>query len=164
MIGNDVIDLQLAKKDSNWKREGFLNKIFTWNEQIIIQNATNQEIAVWNLWSRKEAAYKIWNRMTGIRTYNPIRFECLDLLAGYGKVQFEQQIFYTKTVLSGNLIHTIAVCDEIFFERVVTLDKSIKIEKIDGVPVFINKKQKLNPISKSHHGRFEKIIFIKSPI
>ena len=29
MIGNDVVDLQLAKTQSNWQRKGFLEKQFT---------------------------------------------------------------------------------------------------------------------------------------
>jgi lactate dehydrogenase-like 2-hydroxyacid dehydrogenase len=30
-IGNDIVDLALARKESNWKRPGYLNKIFTTN-------------------------------------------------------------------------------------------------------------------------------------
>ena len=36
MIGNDVIDLALAKIESNWQRSRFLAKIFTKKEQEII--------------------------------------------------------------------------------------------------------------------------------
>ena len=36
MIGNDIIDLDVAKTESNWKRKGFLDKIFTANEQFQI--------------------------------------------------------------------------------------------------------------------------------
>ncbi len=49
MIGNDVIDLELAKKESNWKRKGFLTKLFTSFEQELIAKATNQEEMVWML-------------------------------------------------------------------------------------------------------------------
>ena len=59
MIGNDIVDLALAKKESNWKRNRFLDKIFTQKEQLLIANAINPEIMIWNLWTRKEAAYKI---------------------------------------------------------------------------------------------------------
>ena len=48
MIGNDVVDLALAKIESNWQRKGFLNKIFTENEKILIQKSKNQELMVWN--------------------------------------------------------------------------------------------------------------------
>ena len=76
MIGNDIVDLALAKKESNWQRNRFLDKIFTKNEQQIILNDANPEIMVWNLWSRKEAAYKIYNRETGIRGFFPLQLEC----------------------------------------------------------------------------------------
>ena len=72
MIGNDIVDLELARKESNWKRKGFLDKIFAKNEQLLIFNAENPDTMVWNLWSRKEAAYKIYNRQTQIRGYFPL--------------------------------------------------------------------------------------------
>ena len=96
MIGNDIVDLALAKKESNWKRKGYLDKIFTVSEQLLIQKFTNQELAIWNLWSRKEAVYKIILQKGGIRGYYPIKIECLDLNLENGKVQFENQIFYTN--------------------------------------------------------------------
>ena len=43
MIGNDIVDLALAQKESNWKRKGFLNKIFTEKEQLLILNAKNND-------------------------------------------------------------------------------------------------------------------------
>ena len=46
MIGNDIVDLALAKKESNWKRKGYLDKIFTVSEQLLLQKSTNQELAV----------------------------------------------------------------------------------------------------------------------
>jgi acyl carrier protein len=77
VIGNDIVDLALARKESNWKRPGYLNKIFTTKEQLLISSAENPNTMVWNLWSRKEAAYKIYNRATGIRGYFPLNLECL---------------------------------------------------------------------------------------
>ena len=35
-IGNDIVDLSLAKIQSNWQRKGFLEKQFTQKEQIEI--------------------------------------------------------------------------------------------------------------------------------
>ena len=34
MIGNDIIDLKLAKKQSNYRRAGFLDKQFSSSEQV----------------------------------------------------------------------------------------------------------------------------------
>jgi phosphopantetheinyl transferase (holo-ACP synthase) len=160
MIGNDIVDLALAKKESNWKRKGFVDKIFTPQEQLLIKSSVNQQIIIWNLWSRKEAAYKIYNRQTGIRKYNPIQFECFDLDLEIGKVVFENQVFYTKTEITSEYIYTIAVSDIENFNKILTLDTTVIIQKQNGIPFYINENQILNPISKTNHGKFERIIGI----
>lgn len=160
MIGNDIVDLALAEKESNWKRKGFIDKIFTIQEQSLIKSSVNQEIIIWNMWSRKEAVYKIYNRQTGIRKYNPIQFECFDLNLEIGKVVFEDQVFYTKTEISSEYIYTIAVADIENFDNIETLHTTMNIQKQNGIPFYINENQIINPISKTHHGRFERIISI----
>ena len=52
MIGNDIVDLAFALKKSNWKRKGYLDKIFTNHEQLLIIKSDNPENMVWNLWTR----------------------------------------------------------------------------------------------------------------
>ena len=76
MIGNDVIDIIQSRYESNWQRKGFLQKIFTTDEQLLINKALNTEIIVWVLWSMKEAAYKIYNRQTKTRAYIPQKLVC----------------------------------------------------------------------------------------
>jgi hypothetical protein len=49
LIGNDVIDLSLAKKESNWQRKGFLKKLFSNDEQQLILEALNSFEMVWRL-------------------------------------------------------------------------------------------------------------------
>lgn len=160
MIGNDIIDLALAEKESNWQRKGFLHKLFTAQEQSLIKSSINQEITIWNLWSRKEAAYKIYNRQTGIRKYNPIQFECFDLDIEIGKVVAENQVFYTKTEISSEYIYTIAATSIENLNKIQTVANTTIIQKAKGIPWYINENQILNPISKTHHGRFERIISI----
>jgi phosphopantetheinyl transferase (holo-ACP synthase) len=160
MIGNDIVDLALAQKESNWKRKGFVDKIFTAQEQLSIYSSKNQEIMVWNLWSRKEAAYKIYNRQTGIRKYNPIQFECFDMDLDIGKVAFGNQVFYTKTEICLENIYTIAVCEISDFEKIENLKNTSIIQKKDGIPFYINENQIIKPISKTNHGRFERVITI----
>lgn len=155
MIGNDVIDLNLAKTESNWQRKGFLNKIFTKNEQILIQNSKNKELTVWNIWSRKEAAYKIWNRETGIRKLNPTQFECFDLDLEIGKVQIESKTYYTKTIINSDYIHSVAVTILSDFNKIRTIENEIVIDKHLRLTFQIIEKGIIKPISKSHHGRFE---------
>jgi acyl carrier protein/phosphopantetheinyl transferase (holo-ACP synthase) len=106
VIGNDIVDLALARKESNWKRPGYLNKIFTTKEQLLISSAENPNTMVWNLWSRKEA-YKIYNRATGIRGYFPLNLECAYENSTTGSVAWD--IHSMKTVIDAEKIHTIAV-------------------------------------------------------
>ena len=161
MIGNDVIDLALSRIESNWQRKGFLDKIFTKNEQILIQNSKNQEPAVWILWSRKEAVYKIWNRKSGVRKYNPLQIECLDLELSNGKVQIDNEIYYTKSDVNAEFIHSIAVSELIQFENILLKTKLEAVEKINGIPFYKLDNSKSKIISKSNHGRFEFVVELK---
>jgi phosphopantetheinyl transferase (holo-ACP synthase) len=165
VIGNDIVDLALAKKESNWKRKGFLNKIFTKKEQLMISKAINQEVMVWNLWSRKEAAYKIFNRQTQIRAYIPLQLECSDLeiIDGcyFGKVIINDSIYFTKTEITRQFINTIAVVNSQDFDTIKALNNLEKIQKNNGIPnYFENDKLPIKPVSISHHGRFKQIISI----
>jgi phosphopantetheinyl transferase (holo-ACP synthase) len=165
VIGNDIVDLALAQKESNWKRKGFLNKIFTDKEQLLIFNALNPEVMVWNLWSRKEAAYKIYNRNTGIRGYFPQQIECfnLELIDGIqlGKVSIKEAICYTKTTINAEYINTIAVVNIKDFDSVTLLENSKKIQKNNGIPNYFESINSVSkPISISHHGRFKQIVVL----
>ncbi|SDX82789.1 4'-phosphopantetheinyl transferase family protein [Flavobacterium degerlachei] len=154
MIGNDIVDLALAKKESNWQRPGFLEKIFTNKEQLLILNAENPEIMVWNLWSRKEAAYKIYNRQTGIRAYIPLQLECNYETASSGSVCCKGNIYYTKTEVSKDKISTVAVSRICDFKAIKELQANVQVYKKNGIPYVNDAKNVLKPISISHHGRF----------
>lgn len=75
MVGNDIVDTARAKKDSNWERPGFLNKLFTTQEQEIIHRSKDSFLTVWKLWSIKEAAYKLYVQINPCRFYNPKKFK-----------------------------------------------------------------------------------------
>jgi len=165
MIGNDIVDLALAEKESNWKRKGFLDKIFTKNEQLQIINAEKPAVMVWNLWSRKEAAYKIYNRKTHIRGYFPLQLECfnLNIIDGiiFGKVVIKDVIYYTKTAINSQFINTIAVEKINDFDRIIKLKNRANIHKINEIPFYSEKDNSVSkPVSISHHGKFEQIIAI----
>ena len=161
MIGNDIVDLALAKKESNWKRKGYLDKILTVSEQLLIQKSTNQELAIWNLWSRKEAVYKIILQKGGKRGYYPRKIECLDLNLENGMIEFENQIFYTITIVKNESIYSIAVQNVNDFQNIKTLENSNLLCKIDGIP-FISINNEVKSVSKTHHGKFERIVYLNA--
>ncbi len=154
MIGNDVVDLALAKVESNWQRKGYLDKLFTTKEQNLIFCSENPTIMVWILWSRKEAVYKIIRQENGLRGFYPLKIENTDYNSGI--VCFNETKYYTITVQKGDMLHTIALKNN-QFGQISELNPATKIYKKDEIP-FIISNGKNQFISKSHHGRFEKMI------
>ncbi|OUL61863.1 4'-phosphopantetheinyl transferase superfamily protein [Flavobacterium sp. AJR] len=162
MIGNDIVDLETARQESNWKRKGFLDKIFTPQEQFLILNSEKPEIMVWNLWSRKEAAYKIYNREAKISGYFPTKLVCFYESANSGTVTINNTLYYTKTTITEDYIDTIAVSRKNNLKRISVLDTETKIFKDVGIPYIIDAATKSRiPVSVSHHGRFIKSVRIK---
>lgn len=153
MIGNDLVDLRQAKKDSNWQRDGYLNKIFSATEQQLIIDANDRNELVWIFWSMKEAAYKIHNSKTGIRTFAPTKLVCSLLSTAkdvFGTVLIDNVIYHTKTQVNGEYIHTISIDEESSFDHVQTT--------IYNLPHPLNYKQ-LNPNCVSHHGRYLALVY-----
>lgn len=143
MIGNDVIDIIQSRHESNWQRKGFIQKLFTAQEQLLITKALNPEIMVWLLWSMKEAAYKIYNRQTKIRAYIPQELECSfdsqskDCISG--KVCCYGTVYYTKTNINQNNIHTIAVSNFNNLKNVIEIEKKHILKDKHGIPyLFIS--------------------------
>jgi phosphopantetheinyl transferase (holo-ACP synthase) len=76
MVGNDIIDIAKTQRTTNWERPGFLNKIFTAEEQAYIMKSENSFITVWRLWSMKESAYKVYVQAGSERFFKPTALEC----------------------------------------------------------------------------------------
>ena len=147
--------MALAKIESNWLRNGFLDKIFTQKEQLLIENATNRELMVWNLWTRKEAAYKIFNRETNICAYIPLQLECIFESDTKGTVICNGITYYTNTKISQDSIYTIAVAQKEYLQQISTITLETKISKINGIPSITDSSTLVsNPVSITHHGRF----------
>lgn len=163
MTGNDVVDLLQARKESNWQRQGFLEKLFTQKEQAVISGCHNPEEMVWILWSMKEAAYKIYSRIIRQRAFIPLKLEAT--ITDYDDISGEVKCggigFYTKTKIENDSIHTIAVTEKGRVDRVQEI-KNVDIVKDNyGFPYIYDAHIKaLKPVSVSHHGRCKKIVVI----
>ncbi|GGI56207.1 4'-phosphopantetheinyl transferase family protein [Winogradskyella haliclonae] len=103
MVGNDIIDIAQAKKDSNWQRPQFLDKIFTINEHYLIHNSKDKTETIWRLWSMKEAAYKLYVQQNPSRFYAPKQFECF-IENDTGIVKFKNFSSYTETKITSDYI------------------------------------------------------------
>jgi phosphopantetheinyl transferase (holo-ACP synthase) len=176
LIGNDVIDLSLAKIESNWQRKGFLEKQFTAKEQQLILEAPNSFVMVWRLWSMKEAAYKIYTQKHVVRFFAPKKFECKLMSDEEGVVCFKAHKFYTISIVNQHYIFTKASLEKEMssYSEMVSpheIDKMIKNKLRDitaysvsvieqkksknGAPnYYYNKSQLIKSCSISHHGNY----------
>jgi phosphopantetheinyl transferase (holo-ACP synthase) len=183
MIGNDIVDIVEAKRKSNWERPRFLDKLFTLNEQQLIQDSDNPFLMVWRLWSMKEAAYKLYTQLKPGRFYNPKKFKCEindreELVSYRGFRCFvKSKITYQYIVSEAQLFkkEMISECvnlvsnnhktqSEFTKEALLTsiskqfniLKPELKIVKSEfGIPTVFRNSEKLNiRISISHHGNY----------
>ena len=176
MIGNDIVDLSVAKLESNWQRRGFLEKLFTKNEQRQILSALNSFVCVWKIWSMKEAAYKIYTQQNDQRFFAPKKFNCSIISNKYGLVNFKDQVFYTSSIVKREYIFTLASLEKYtkaYSDLVIPrfIDRTIK-KQLENITTFSadeieQKKTKNNaPVyyykdilltkscSISHHGNY----------
>ncbi len=184
MIGNDIVDLSLAKTQSNWQRKGFLRKLFSAEEIDLISDATEPDLMVWKLWSMKESAYKADFRSSEKRKFNPGKFQCKMVTEAIGNVQYEGRIYKTNTLIAHNFIHTSAwqeECNvsisnpiiktfntqvssaELYQSLLLTVAKTKDYKEKDlsvikssvGIPELYKNHIKLETLcSMSHHGRY----------
>lgn len=190
MIGNDIIDLQLAAKQSNWKRKGFLDKLFSRQEQCYVFDSNEPFRVVWKLWSMKESAYKIHVRKTGMIRFNPRRFSCELTHQNKGMVQIDTHNYLTRTEEHREMMHTMAHDNRIEHEMLygIMINKNIEdpgadIRKVlvkdlaerrklpvEGlkinknglrIPELYAQNKKLKDLcSLSHHGRYSAYLLI----
>lgn len=112
MIGNDIIDLQLAKQSNRWKSWRFIEKLFTPEEQQFIQNSGSDRFElIWLLWSMKECAYKMHIQSGHPPSFAPCKIHCQleeDKLSG--SVTIDEQHYHTTSKITHDCIYTIAIC------------------------------------------------------
>ncbi len=108
MTGNDIVDIKKAAAESNWKRPGFLEKIFTEPEQEYIHHAAAPAQMVWRLWSMKESAYKIYTRQFGGRFFAPQKLSCTLINETEGLVTINNISYQCNTIPTNNYIYSVA--------------------------------------------------------
>lgn len=182
MIGNDIIDLQLAKTQSNWQRKGFLEKQFTNVERKIILNAENPFKYVWLFWSMKEAAYKCFVQLFEKRFFAPNKFKCKLISSNRGYVTIESNVFYTFSKINRQFIHTIAKQNilqdsnhqEFLIDKNIGESQSVKKQLLAnfstntklkknkfGAPSLFEKEKLPISISLTHHGNYGAFAYLK---
>ncbi|GAB3785726.1 hypothetical protein GCM10028818_47850 [Spirosoma horti] len=111
MIGNDIVDLRQASQESNWRRKGYLNKLFTPHEQHLIHEATDPDRMVWRLWSMKESTYKLAVRKTKNRVFAPVKIACSLNESAEEATEgcvFHEERYQTRSLITSRYIATVA--------------------------------------------------------
>ena len=179
MIGNDIIDLKISKTEEKASDSRFLKKLFTKEEERIIEKSASPEICLWRLWSMKEAAYKANQRKFDLaRKFNPKAFRCSISSATEGNVVIENVSYKMHTELTSEYIHSttssIAFFQKLYFNGKIEKSQIImdlalefdleagklKFEKdSNGIPwIMVENHLKRFPVSLSHHGDFSVFI------
>ena len=164
MIGNDIVDLQLAAEQSNWKRKRFLDKVFTESEQQLIIQTVDSNNMVWRLWSMKESAYKAYVRDHRHTFFNPLKLKCSIKNKTFGAVKVIGVSYQTRTISNQNFIYSVVSHQDLSsIDWIITNSSNasqilsrFKIKKnMEGLPFLYNdSNQKSVPISISHHGKY----------
>lgn len=181
MIGNDIVDLEVARAQSNWKRNGFLQKIFTTREQEYILKAAEPDRMVWLLWAMKEAAYKAHQRRFDLpRFFSPNKFSgtLLDQkeTSVLGSVSFDAHTYQTRAHFNSELVHCVASYKrrQKYITRITNPSEEIKTAIIKDYAYYLNISEELKLVknknfipclsnagsiipanfSLSHHGKF----------
>jgi len=132
MTGNDIVDITTAAIESNWKRKGYLQKIYTDQELQYIQNAAAADYMVWRLWSMKESAYKLYSRQMDVRFFAPRNLSCTLINETSGWVKINHIIYYTQTCSSQHYVYTTArpdeTCSSFFYNCVFSLPLQMSID------------------------------------
>lgn len=109
MIGNDIVDFKAASVESNWRRKGFLDKLFCDEEQELILSSSQPEKQLWTLWAMKEAAYKAHQRRFRLpRSFNPKSLTATLYTAEKGKVSTGEADYHLSVSANPFYVHCLA--------------------------------------------------------
>jgi phosphopantetheinyl transferase (holo-ACP synthase) len=180
VLGNDIVDLKQAAKESDWQRKGLLNKIYTPLEQELILAADCPAAVVWLIWTMKEASYKAVNRITGLRSYAPLSYVCSGLAINgtqaTASVTVDSYRLFIKAQISEEIVHSSAVLQEEQLEqlRIHYLSNSaayvdefnqccpeyLLFKNPEGLPLITHlPTSTTGAASVSHHGSYAAIVY-----
>lgn len=155
MIGNDIVDLNLAAVESNWQRKGYLEKIFTPEEKSLVFAAKDAGLMVWLLWSMKESGYKAATDKSAMKPFSPISFRCQNLIVNAytakGNVTHDGVTYHCDSTITSDYIHTITA-------EAPDLLKQAQ-PKISVYDESDHSYKHSNPVSVSHHGTYLALIY-----
>ncbi len=113
MIGNDIVHIHQAKKVYHNQR--WLDKVFSPQEQLWIQNSNNPHYTLWWFWSCKESAYKAFLKLEGKRQFKPKTIQIIDInfQTQTTVIQYKTWKVWTNSDCKHSYFYTIAFTQQI---------------------------------------------------
>jgi len=193
MVGNDIVDLELARVAHRWKDPRFQKKVFCEQERAIITASSNPFTCIWRFWSMKESAYKIHKRVNPTSTFSPIKYTCIPQSQTSGLVIKKGKSYVVQTVLGSSMVYSHS-CDknaetitnqyyilpenhekrsfvvETILNEIAEHDK-LEINELEvrkdnsNIPsIFFNNQRLPVSLSITHHGRYAAIAMVRENI
>ena len=123
MIGNDIIAIAYTRQHTNWRRKGWIEKLFDQQEQDSISKSPDPFSLVWRMWSMKESAYKVHTRSTKKRSFNPSKISCKIIDQTHGLVVLEGKKYATESIINEDYIFssTVSATNSITSHKVIKI-------------------------------------------
>lgn len=120
-LGNDVVNTSIERYKFTNLSTKFINRVFTTNEQLIIQQALNPTIATWLVWAGKEAAFKALQKQDLNLVFSHRKFEVL----------FDLAAFNAQFKLNNSNINKSNINKKLAIEQLNNIEKHINNNNID---------------------------------
>ncbi|NBC57240.1 MAG: 4'-phosphopantetheinyl transferase superfamily protein [Bacteroidetes bacterium] len=164
-MGNDIINWQSARCQTQKLRQRCLVKLFNSAELDYIHNHDSSILAFWHMWSIKETAYKAWQRLVKASPiFNPLAFHCQMISDSECVVSIENLNFKVNSTLNSEFIYSSIISKEntiskVFDSKVLFEDFTNQLDYYgwcfkkdnNGIPsLYSERRSTVLPISISH--------------
>ena len=169
MLGNDVVDLELAQHQIRWETKAFQQKVLHPLEIKKYKDKVLGFTDFWKIWSCKEVAYKAHQRKFNLKPrLNPFDFSVSETSTSRSEVKIDNYKYEVASFINPNFIYSIihtpeAVSSQNFeissynsyFKKDLNrncLNHMLHKDK-NGIP-YIKINSSFKPISITHHGKY----------
>ncbi len=129
-LGNDIVNISIERSRFKHLDLKFMHRVFTTNEQLMIQQSTNPIVTTWMIWAGKEAAFKACQKTNLNLIFSHRKFEItldietfnLEFLSSTnntnstyrfsGIIKYQDNNLKAIWLISEHFIHCIAVLDK----------------------------------------------------
>jgi phosphopantetheinyl transferase (holo-ACP synthase) len=127
-LGNDIVNISIERSKFKHLEQKFMHRVFTTNEQLMIQKSTNPIVTTWMIWAGKEAAFKACQKTNLNLIFSHRKFEIIFDIETFnlqfllntanttyqfsGTIKHQDNNLNATWLISEHLIHCIAILDK----------------------------------------------------